>query len=348
MDTNKNYTDEFLSSKRLVGDIPADNFIQQEFRDAEAKEKLQEWLNGLADNLALCKVPECYFEQIIISQCQQLPEWADNNMMKSGSAFFVRYAEQIMQLLGLLSLPYCYAAADGAFVLYISQRLQNDGRKRLLDTANFIWDVMAPNAFEKEGKGFASILKVRITHAAARYYTEKNLNWNIDFGLPLNQEDMAGTNLSFSLIVIRGLRKLGLTISYTDQEAFLHLWNVIGSLLGIHDDLIAHTGKQSNHLEFAIRQRHIKPSLHGQLLTQSLINTFSSNQKSKISAKETSQLMRYLLGTEIADILNLPNTSVPLYLPYILKATTNFPDLKISSNIHQAYQQKFLAFREQI
>ena len=118
-----------------------------------------------------------------------------------------------MNLLGLLSLPYCYAAADGARVLDLSERIKNKPEHRLNETADFVWDVMAPNAFKPDGKGFTSILKVRLLHAAIRFYTGKSSKWNAaDWGLPVNQEDMAGTNLSFSLLVVRGLRKFGLAV----------------------------------------------------------------------------------------------------------------------------------------
>ena len=188
--------------------------------------------------------------------------------------FFAKHAQVIMNMLGLLSLPYCYAGANGSMVLYLSDRMRGDVGKRLIETGEFVWDVMAPNAFYENGKGFAAILKVRLMHAAVRYYTLQNNKWNDSYGYPVNQEDMAGTNLSFSLIVIRGLRKFGFNISYDEQQSFMHLWNVIGALLGLDNDLLPADGKQAFELEETIRLRQFTPSVQGHELTSSLNQLF--------------------------------------------------------------------------
>ncbi|EOR93413.1 hypothetical protein ADIARSV_3492 [Arcticibacter svalbardensis MN12-7] len=340
MNTQQQYSNQFLSSKRLRGDAEVELFISRNFSDPITKTALSGWLSQIKQNSTLSPLPDEYLGETFISNAQKLPVWADKKRMKNGSRFFVQHAEQIMQLLGLLSLPYCYAAADGAMVLYLTELLKSNAGKRLTDTAEFIWDVMAPNAFEIDGKGFASCLKIRLTHAAARYYTLKSGKWDSAMGFPINQEDMAGTNLSFSLIVIRGLRKLGHSISYEEQQSFLHLWNVIGYLLGLEDDLLTQDGKSAHALELAIRKRHFKISEQGSELTRVLISYFDSATPSNISLKDIHQLMRYLLGDEIANLLNIPNSSIPLYLPYLLKITSNFPNLKNKI----PYKQKYNSF----
>lgn len=340
MNISQQYSDQFLSEKRLNGDVSADSFIHRCFSHPESKLSLYTWLNQLNQNADLDQIPPEYQQESFNKNCRVLPAWADEKLMERGSAFFIKHAEKVMQLLGLLSLPYCYAAADGAMVLYLSQRLTNDAGKRLSDTADFIWNVMAPNAFTAQGKGFSSILKIRLTHAVARFYTLKSGKWNNSLGLPVNQEDMAGTNLSFSLIVIRGLRKLGKSISYEDQQSFMHLWNVIGFLLGLDEDLIPQNGKSANALELAIRERHFKPSEQGRELTKVLIAYFNSVTPENVSAKDTLQLMRYLLGNDIADILDIPSLSSPLYLPYVLKIISNLPDFNSNTSLNTLYQQK--------
>ena len=344
---NVRYSNDFLSSKRSKGDQAADEFIGKHFVDSDSKLALYTWLAQLNCNSDLDHIPELYRNEAFISSASNLPYWADGKLMEKGSAFFIKHAEQVMQLLGLLSLPYCYAAADGAMVLYLSQRLTNDAGKRLSDTAAFIWDVMDPYAFRKDGKGFASILKIRLTHAVARHYTLKSGKWNSDSGVPVNQEDMAGTNLSFSLLVIRGLRKLGMSVSYTDQQSFLHLWNVIGFLLGLDEDLLPPDGKGANALELAIRQRHFKPSEQGRELTKALAVYVNSVTPDNISSKDALQLMRYLLGDEVADILDLPPASKPLYLPLILKITSKLPDFNSGRTLRLQYQEKYQNFKKQ-
>ena len=100
-------------------------------------------------------------------------------------------------MLACLALPYCYAGADGAKVLAKSQRIQNDTLKRLEETGEFIFTVMQEKNWHN-GKAFRKILKVRLMHAAIRFFSEFHGTWNTAWGKPVNQEDMAGTNGAFS------------------------------------------------------------------------------------------------------------------------------------------------------
>lgn len=334
----------FLATMRLQGDLFADNLIATVFTDDLQKTAFRTILDSLTFNAQLTQFTNFNTVKEALICTQKLPDWADQKLMDKGAAFFAVHATTILNLLGLLALPYCYAAADGARVLDLSERIKNKPEHRLGETADFVWEVMAPNAFKQDGKGFVSILKVRLLHAAIRFYTDKSSKWNPSWGLPVNQEDMAGTNLSFSLIVIRGLRKFGLTISYAEQEAFLHLWNVIGFLLGLDERLLPETGKEALLLEEAIRKRNFKSSAHGQSLTNSLINYFSAVDAA-FPKKGTVQLMRYLLGDDVADLLALPPQPAPLATVYFLKLIHNF-QLFRQLNSRFAYQRQYAAFKK--
>ncbi len=305
------YSDTFLNEKRQQTDALADDFINAAFVNNNQKIKLRGFLESLITNKDLQNQQPDY-QTPIFAQAAILPNWADINLINRGRNFFAQHADMVMNLLGLLSLPYCYAAADGARVLHFSERIKTDIEKRLIETAEFVWDVMDPKAFEPEGKGFVSILKVRLVHASIRYYLKNNNEWLSIWGKPVNQEDMAGTNLSFSLIVIRGLRKMGFTVNNQDQLAFLHLWNVIGYLLGLQEDMLPDDGKKANLLEKAISKRHFKATDHGAALASSLVN-FITSVKAEVPLQpmEIIGLMRYLLGEKVAEILNLPIQNFP-------------------------------------
>jgi hypothetical protein len=257
------YNNGFLSEMRQVGDFQADLFISRCFSDNILKQELYSWLNTVTRNSDLVDIPLPFATEELFTKAQHFPVWADDKQLHRGCTFFSRYQNSIIQLLGLLSLPYCYAAANGAMVLYLSERLRKDTSKRLTDTGEFVTNVQTPGAFVEQGRGFVGILKTRLTHAIARYYTLMSGKWEHKWGFPINQEDMAGTSLAFSLIVIRGLRKTGVTISNEDQHAFLHLWAVISFLLGVDARLIPLDGKAANVLEKAIRTRQFKASVQG-------------------------------------------------------------------------------------
>jgi len=347
--TALHYTDDLLSARREQTDAKADALLNRCFSSEESKAVLRNYLANLKYNTQIEQLPELLQQERLLTEASLLPEWANFKQMQVGSAFFARYASLIMNMLGLLSLPYCYAAGDGARVLYFSERLRNDVGKRLKETGDFVWQVMAPGAFGPEGQGFAIIVKVRMMHAMARYYTLQSGQWQGDWGRPVNQEDMAGTNLSFSLLVIRGLRKLDIAVSYADQQAFMHLWNVVGFLLGLDKRLLPENGQQAIALEQAISRRQIKPSEEGRALTKSLTDyiTGANLTKGSISAKDTVQLMRFLLGDEIADVIDLPAGQTPASAINLLKLAGIFQEFKIMPSVSGEYHQQYNQFKKQ-
>jgi len=74
-------------------------------------------------------------------------------------------------------------------------------------------------------------------------------------GLPINQEEMAYTLLTFSYVVMRSLRRLGVPWRPADEEAYLHTWNVTGHVLGIRSELMAETMDEARVLYDAMRVR---------------------------------------------------------------------------------------------
>lgn len=337
----------FLNEKRNIGDPLADELIGQTFSSAESKKELFEWMSGLHSNQDLENTST--EKQALVAAVTRLPNWADQRQMKRGAAFFGNHASEVMKLLGLLSLPYCYTAANGAMVLYLSARMRNDAPKRLKETADFVWAIMAPNAFSKQGKGFVEILKVRLMHAAVRHYTNLNAAWNSDeYGVPINQEDMAGTNLSFSFVVMRGLRKLGYTLSPQEKLSFMHLWNIIGNSMGVEQSLLPKDLKQAVWLDAAIKSEQFKASAHGKELTSSLIEHIKKTAGPKIAIEEITGLMNHLLGDDVAQMLGLSAVKLADYKLNLLKLNNFFKEVLQNNDPLFNYNSAFRAYQKQM
>ena len=74
-------------------------------------------------------------------------------------------------------------------------------------------------------------------------------------GVPCNQEELAYTLLTFSYVFLRSMRQLGLGLSTREEEAFLHCWNVTASILGVREDLMAHTMPDARNLFERMQRR---------------------------------------------------------------------------------------------
>lgn len=317
-----------LDAARQRGDALADAFVGLLLEDSPqaAFARLYQWAERGGKEIPLMLYPEHPFWLHYI----QMPDWADQRLLAAARQFFQKYAEDIMLLLGFLSLPYCYAAADGAKVLFRSKRILHDTRRRLAETAQFVLSVHEPNAFDLSDAvmpyAMRTIVTVRLMHAAVRYHLRRSGNWNSPlWGVPVNQEDMAGTNLAFSFIILRGLRKIGHALSHEETKAYLHLWNAVGHFLGIEEQLLPADEQTAARLDQAITRRHFKPSDEGRALTKALITSMEQNENMPLPMRAEGfvpAFMRFLLGDSVADLLDIPASRFPqsVFRMYRLKS----------------------------
>src|SRR5262249_52930088 len=147
-----------------------------------------------------------------IEETSRMPRWADGRALARSQEHFTRHGPWIILALHCASLPYCYGAAKGVKALYLTDKFQRTPWRRLLNTAQFLIDVMAIGRFTPDGHGLRSAQKVRLVHAALRLRLTRDGRWDPAWGVPINQEDLAGTLLSFSIVVLDALEKLDLEI----------------------------------------------------------------------------------------------------------------------------------------
>lgn len=294
-------TKDFLDRQRLTGDPEADVLIAATF-EAHQQGMLYDLFKRKEREIEF--QPDSAVKRFLISQ-KSKPAWFNHRRLQKGQQVFQHYAQEMMVLLGAMSLPYCYAGSPGNKALYLSDKMRNSPGKRLLDTASFVIGVLTPGTLEVGATGNIHINKVRLIHAVSRFYLKRNSAWNMDWGMPINQEDMAGTNLAFSFIILQGMRKSGYLLSSQEEEDFLFAWRYIGYQLNIDDHLLPATYQEAYQLTHAIKQRNFNKTEEGIALTQELLQYYQANTPSWQAALIPSQI-RWYLGDEVADCIGLP------------------------------------------
>src|SRR5207249_4612202 len=88
-----------------------------------------------------------------------LPEWADPELIERGRALLGRYEALVVSTLLCGSLPLCYGCGDGAEVLARSQRLTSGVYRRLMETSQFVVDVLDDGGLGPRGHGLRSAQK---------------------------------------------------------------------------------------------------------------------------------------------------------------------------------------------
>jgi hypothetical protein len=198
-----------------------------------------------------------------LNQTDDWPAWADPEKVRVGQQLFNRYGMQMTLALFTWSLPCCYTWAKGARVLVWTGRIDKYVHRRIIETAQFLLDVMAEGGLERGGFGVRTAQKIRLLHTAIRYHVTRDPRWPAsELGPPINQEDQAGTLLSFALLP-RVLTKLGLDFTAEEEDAFVHCWKVIGHIMGIEEALLPRDPEDGQQLWDSIMRRNMAPSEGG-------------------------------------------------------------------------------------
>jgi hypothetical protein len=289
-----------LDSQRLHGDPEADALIEATFAANQ-----QIVLYGLfkLDEKSIESQPDSELKKFLINQ-KPKPAWFNQKRLQKGQQIFKQYALEMMALLGAMSLPYCYAASPGNKALYLSDKMRNSPGKRLLDTASFVISVLTPGTLENGETGYIHINKVRLIHALSRYYLRKQPTWNMEWGLPINQEDMAGTNLAFSYVILLGMQQSGLILSDREKEDFLFAWRYIGYQMNIDEALLPSSFLEARQLATTIKIRNFKKTEEGIILTKELLSYYKVSVPRDQSDLVSSQI-RFYLGNEVAEYIGI-------------------------------------------
>lgn len=299
------WTDALLDPMRLRGDDLADAVIADIFHNSEvdAVNQLMRSLitNEFPDPASLPATVREY-----LANTDQLPDWADAALIEAGELLFGRYGPKVIIVLNCYSLPWDYLGQKGVHVLALTTRLLSNPTRRITEVSQFLVDVMQSGGLTSPGgRGRRSIQKVRLMHAAVRKLASQSPNWNPAWDLPINQEDLAGTLMSFSWIVLDGLEKLGAVLTEEEKQAYLHCWLVIGHLLGISPELLPQNIASARDLAAAIARRQFGPSADGQVLTKALVEMMAHVLPGDVFRHVAPALISYFLGKEYAGWLGI-------------------------------------------
>ncbi|SNS14620.1 hypothetical protein SAMN06295967_10456 [Belliella buryatensis] len=301
MDKIKLYTEENLGKLRLGGDELADAAVISILENPGFSATINNWVSfpKIEQLEGFPKPLKSYFEFFLTPI-----DWIDQVEVLKVHDFFAKEGNFYLSMLGFYSLPYCYAFADGAQVLIRSMRITEEIGMRLAETTLFVMDLFSPDNFHLHQDAQLSIAKVRLIHAFSRCFVKlHSKDWNTAWGLPINQEDMIGTNLAFSLMVIRGLEKINKFPGKDTLEAVLHYWKIVGYFMGINIDYWPNTSKEAFELEKLIRKRHLRSSEAGQNLVKALIQFYEDTIPDQNISTLSETLISYFIGKEASDAL---------------------------------------------
>ena len=308
----REFSIDFLEQKRARKDTLADAVIA-EVMDHNEREEINLLFGMLMANKHEKIDPKIhpairnYFETTAI-----LPEWADKDLIEFGQENFIRHGLLVGMLLFYKSLPECYTGAKGAEVLLMSGKLSENSTgderfsKRMAETGLFVFNVMSPGGLEDSGKGIVTAQKVRLLHATIRFFIMKSGRWDTSkLDEPINQEDMAGTLISFSGLILEGLEFIGVKLDSHEAEAYVHCWSVVGHIMGLDEDLIPRNVKEALALGHKVIDHQKGQSVAGQELTKALLNFCNRKGPKLLGMDYHISMIRMLIGSGYSEMLGL-------------------------------------------
>ena len=252
-----------------------------------------------------------------------LPFWADLDRARRGGEVLVRTGFFGGLVLGFRSLVAGYCSPAGNKPLVFSGRLREAASRRLSETSRFVSLVYRPGSLAPGAPGWVAAARVRLMHAQIRRILRASPRWDARaWGDPINQVDMAGTTLLFSLVLVDGLRMLGFRIEREACEEVLHLWRIAGWVLGVVPELLCATEAEARVLWELLESTQEAPDADSAALAVSLLEAPLHEARTAEERARAERFLpvaygigRYLVGERYADALGYPRTPWRLVAP---------------------------------
>lgn len=244
-----------------------------------------------------------------------VPAWLDRTRLVRAAKVAQRVGLGGDYVLSSFALMPGYLASGTAKVLVGTGALERLAYRRLAETSKFVVDVYASPGMARFSAGTKSAVRVRVMHALVRAKLLANGWDDAQWGVPINQLDMCGTNILFGANFTMGLRSLGFLLSKQEREDLMHLWRYVGRLMGVADDLVATNEREGRRLLRLVGSSQSGPDGDTRRLAEALLGATLERWKGrrfgetlgKLDVGFRAGLTRLAVGKEAGDALGLPD-----------------------------------------
>jgi hypothetical protein len=250
--------------------------------------------------------------KLLQKQLEAVPSWVDWDSVARGQAFFRSHAAAAgisllhLALVGGFSIPKVNKVLNSTGYL---SRSEKESRRRVGETSQMIVDCMQPGGLSPgTGMGWKSCIRVRFLHAKVRRRLRRSPRWHeSDWGVPINQEDMCGTLLAFSYLVIEAVEVMGFRVSERERQDYMHLWRLIGFYSGISEKNNPCISYEKGRAFLQSLIMHIfEPDDSSVALAHHMLHAGTGQRPFYWNFAQMCEMSRMLMGDTLADALQLP------------------------------------------
>jgi hypothetical protein len=238
-----------LGERLTVGDEPMDGLVKW-MSSVGMKETRPLLDRVLVDGIAnVPETPEPLREFFI--RVEAMPDWVDPDKLRRGQRALRRGGADGMYIARDVSLLGGYQFSGFNKTLLRTGALEKGSNKRFAETMQWAMDVIADGSLEPLGVGYRSTVRVRLIHSLVRAHVTAMPDWRSDeWGLPVNQTDMAATLVGALIAPTVGGLGMGIVPPPGDLEAVAHLTRYVGWLLGVQDEWLPNSFRDAVRILF--------------------------------------------------------------------------------------------------
>ncbi|MDF1781732.1 MAG: oxygenase MpaB family protein [Alcanivoracaceae bacterium] len=164
------------------------------------------------------------------------PAWLDKSLLDEGVRFTHRIGLAGPFILRDFALMGGYLLSGFNQALVLTGALNKGAGRRIAETGKWWMDCTDHNGLERFADGFKTTLHVRFVHALVRRNLQNREEWdNEQWGLPVNQTDTVATYLAFGVVMLMGVRAMGIPVTQRESRAVMHLWKYASWLMGVEE-----------------------------------------------------------------------------------------------------------------
>lgn len=229
-----------LGASLTVGDAAMDRLVEW-MSSAGASMPRQLFERALTDGIAAVSEAPAELREFFAG-VETAPEWVDwdrvrrgQRAMRVGGADGIYVARDVSLLGG-------YQFANFNQTLLRTGALQKGSNTRFAETFQWALDVIEEDGLQPQRPGYQSTLRVRLIHGFVRRHVAAMSDWRSDeWGLPVNQTDMAATLLGALIAPAVGAIGMGQIYTPAELNDIAHLTRYVGWLIGVDDQWLPHT-----------------------------------------------------------------------------------------------------------
>ncbi|QFZ20350.1 DUF2236 domain-containing protein [Saccharothrix syringae] len=236
------------------------------------------------------------------------PAWVEPDRIARAYDFFVDDGMHVASVLTFGAMINCYAHARGARALTLTHGLDQPQR-RLSETSQFVMNMMGRDAFGSGGSFVPTIQKTRLIHAAVRHFLIASGRWDVEAdGVPVCRQDMVGALLIFSVQVVEGMRRIGISVTEQEAQDYYYVWRAAGAMLGIPAEAVPESIEDARELSATVVEAAYGPSPEGVVLTRHLLDLYEGLFPGKLFDGIVAAMVRQVVNPEVADWMQVPDS----------------------------------------